>query len=77
MFKSCCAGFAFAAVLVWTASAQDAKTIVDNASKDGTADLVERATQGDERILSFDDLPEGERPYFSTILVYNGGEPWR
>jgi precorrin-2/cobalt-factor-2 C20-methyltransferase len=39
--------------------------------------IVERATQGDQRIFRFDDLPEGERPYFSTILVYNGGEPWR
>jgi precorrin-2/cobalt-factor-2 C20-methyltransferase len=39
--------------------------------------IVERASQGDQRILRLDDLPEGERPYFSTILVYNGGEAWR
>jgi precorrin-2/cobalt-factor-2 C20-methyltransferase len=39
--------------------------------------IVERATQGDQRILALDDLPEGERPYFSTILVYIGGEAWR
>ena len=39
--------------------------------------IVERASQGDQRILGLDDLPDGERPYFSTILVYNGGEPWR
>jgi precorrin-2/cobalt-factor-2 C20-methyltransferase len=39
--------------------------------------IVERATQGDQRIFGLVDLPEGERPYFSTILVYNGGEPWR
>ncbi len=39
--------------------------------------VVERATQGDQRIFSLDDVPDGERPYFSTILVYGGGEPWR
>ena len=39
--------------------------------------IVERATQGDQRVLGLDDLPEDERPYFSTILVYRGGEPWR
>jgi len=38
--------------------------------------IIERATRDDERILALDDLPEGERPYFSTILVYKGNEPW-
>lgn len=40
------------------------------------AAIIERATQGDQRISRLDDVPEGERPYFSTILVYNGSEPW-
>jgi precorrin-2/cobalt-factor-2 C20-methyltransferase len=39
--------------------------------------VVEHATQGDQRIFGIDDVPDGERPYFSTILVYGGGEPWR
>jgi precorrin-2/cobalt-factor-2 C20-methyltransferase len=39
--------------------------------------VIERATQGDQRILGLDDLTESERPYFSTILVYNGNESWR
>jgi precorrin-2/cobalt-factor-2 C20-methyltransferase len=38
--------------------------------------IIERATREDERILALEDLPEGERPYFSTILVYRGGENW-
>jgi len=33
MFKKCLTGLALAALLVWTASAQDAKTVVGNASK--------------------------------------------
>jgi len=40
------------------------------------AAIIERATQGDQRIFRLDDVPDGERPYFSTILVYNGSEPW-
>ena len=39
--------------------------------------LVERATQGDQRITPLNDMAEGTRPYFSTILIYNGSEPWR
>jgi precorrin-2/cobalt-factor-2 C20-methyltransferase len=38
--------------------------------------IIERATRHDERILALDELPEGERPYFSTILVYKGSEAW-
>ena len=33
MFKKCLTGLALAALLVWTASAQDAKTVIGNASK--------------------------------------------
>jgi precorrin-2/cobalt-factor-2 C20-methyltransferase len=39
--------------------------------------IVERATQGDQRLIPLDDVPSGARPYFSTILIYNGSEPWR
>lgn len=38
--------------------------------------IVERATGEGQRITNLADVPEGERPYFSTILVYKGGEPW-
>ena len=40
------------------------------------AAIIERATQSDQCIMRLADMPEGERPYFSTILVYNGSEPW-
>ncbi|MGH6873966.1 MAG: precorrin-2 C(20)-methyltransferase [Aestuariivirgaceae bacterium] len=39
--------------------------------------IVERATQGDQRITPLNDMPPGARPYFSTILIYNGTEPWQ
>lgn len=38
--------------------------------------MVERATSSEERILKLTDVAEGERPYFSTILIYRGGEEW-
>lgn len=41
------------------------------------AAIIERATQGDQRILQLNDASEETQPYFSTILVYNGSEPWR
>ena len=40
------------------------------------ARIIEAATTQHERVLSLGDIPEGERPYFSTILVYQGPEPW-
>jgi precorrin-2/cobalt-factor-2 C20-methyltransferase len=42
----------------------------------GQATIVERATRDDEKITPLADVPEGERPYFSTILVYKGSEAW-
>jgi len=40
------------------------------------AALVEGATWPEERCRPLCDLPPGTRPYFSTILVYRGGEGW-
>jgi precorrin-2/cobalt-factor-2 C20-methyltransferase len=42
----------------------------------GRATIIERATRDDEKITPLADVPEGERPYFSTVLVYKGGESW-
>jgi precorrin-2/cobalt-factor-2 C20-methyltransferase len=39
--------------------------------------IIERATQGDQCITPMNDMAPGARPYFSTILIYNGSEPWR
>lgn len=36
--------------------------------------IIEKATRDDEKITPLADVPEGERPYFSTILVHKGGE---
>lgn len=38
--------------------------------------VVERATCSGERVRRLDDVTEESLPYFSTILVYAGGEPW-
>lgn len=40
------------------------------------ATIIEKATRDDERITRLSDVPDGERPYFSTILIYQGGEAW-
>jgi precorrin-2/cobalt-factor-2 C20-methyltransferase len=45
----------------------------------GVADraiIVEKATREEERITMLADVPAGERPYFSTILIYKGDEDW-
>ena len=42
----------------------------------GKATIIERATRDDEKITPLADVAEGERPYFSTILIYKGGESW-
>ncbi|MFO1090256.1 MAG: precorrin-2 C(20)-methyltransferase [Hyphomicrobiales bacterium] len=38
--------------------------------------IVEAATREDQKITRLSEAPPGFRPYFSTILVYKGGEPW-
>ncbi len=40
------------------------------------ASIVESATGDNQKITPLDDIPDGERPYFSTILLYKGGEKW-
>jgi precorrin-2/cobalt-factor-2 C20-methyltransferase len=38
--------------------------------------IVEKATGEEQRVTRLADAEEGDRPYFSTILVYKGGESW-
>jgi precorrin-2/cobalt-factor-2 C20-methyltransferase len=38
--------------------------------------VVEAATREDQKITRLSEAPAGFRPYFSTILVYKGSEPW-
>ena len=40
------------------------------------AAIVEQATRQAQRITPLAALPDGEQPYFSTILVYCGDEAW-
>jgi len=40
------------------------------------AGIVERASCEGEKITPLSDMPSGERPYFSTILIYRGAETW-
>lgn len=43
---------------------------------DDRAMIIETATGKMEKVTRLIDMPEGERPYFSTILVYAGHETW-
>ncbi len=38
--------------------------------------VVAAASDGNESVSPLADLPAGAQPYFSTILIYKGGEPW-
>lgn len=38
--------------------------------------VVEKATRDEERITKLMDVPGDTLPYFTTILVYTGQEPW-
>ena len=40
------------------------------------AAIVEQATREAQKITPLASLPDGEQPYFSTILVYCGDEAW-
>ena len=64
MFKKCLAGFALAAVLVWTASAQDAKAVIGDASKAMGVDTLKTVQYS---ATGF-DFALGQAP--------NPGSPW-
>jgi precorrin-2/cobalt-factor-2 C20-methyltransferase len=50
--------------------------VLDDLGLSARATIIEKATRDDEKITPLCDVPEGERPYFSTILIYKGGEAW-
>jgi precorrin-2/cobalt-factor-2 C20-methyltransferase len=37
---------------------------------------IENATRGNERIRKVEEIDGDSLPYFTTILVYTGGEAW-
>ncbi len=41
-----------------------------------SAVVIEKATHADERVRKLADVTEDTLPYFTTILVYAGAEPW-
>ncbi|MGI9414998.1 MAG: precorrin-2 C(20)-methyltransferase [Hyphomicrobiales bacterium] len=52
------------------------RRVLNGLGLSGRAAIVEQATRGAEKVTPLDAMPEGEQPYFSTILVYCGDEPW-
>lgn len=52
------------------------RAILRRLGLDGTAVIVERASAKDQKVMPLNEIAEGERPYFSTILIYKGAEDW-
>jgi len=52
------------------------RRVLDQLELTDRAGIVEAATSEQERVLAISDIPAGERPYFSTILIYRGQEAW-
>ncbi|MGI9373490.1 MAG: precorrin-2 C(20)-methyltransferase [Hyphomicrobiales bacterium] len=40
------------------------------------AHVVEQVSHEGQKLTPLADVPDGAKPYFSTILIYNGGEAW-
>ncbi len=52
------------------------RRVVRTVSAADRAWIIEAATGANQKITALEDVPEGERPYFSTILIYRGDEAW-
>ncbi len=52
------------------------RAVLENLELTEQAWIVEAATNPHQTIRALNEVPEGERPYFSTILIYRGEEPW-
>jgi precorrin-2/cobalt-factor-2 C20-methyltransferase len=52
------------------------RRVLRDAGLANRAAIVESATRTHQKVTPLEDVPEGARPYFSTILVYRGGEAW-
>ncbi len=52
---------------------RDILAVLDRAK---SAIVIEKATQAEERVRKLADVTEDSLPYFTTILVYAGAEPW-
>lgn len=54
----------------------DVRAVIERMGLTERAFLIASASDGDEIVSCLADLPAGAQPYFSTILIYKGGEPW-
>ncbi len=52
------------------------RTILQKLNLEKGAILIEKATGQDEKITPLENVEQGQKPYFSTILVYQGDEGW-
>lgn len=52
------------------------RDVVNAAGLTNQAWIVEAATNPHQKVRLLADVPDGDRPYFSTILIYRGEEQW-
>ena len=52
------------------------RKVIRDLGLEDKATIIEAASRDDEKVTPLAGIPEGERPYFSTILIYKGAEPW-
>ncbi len=52
------------------------RAVIDASGLSEQAWIVEAATSFEQRVRQLKDVPDGDRPYFSTILIYRGDEQW-
>jgi precorrin-2/cobalt-factor-2 C20-methyltransferase len=52
------------------------RAVLDRLDLTSRAAIVTDASLGEERAGPLSEVPAGARPYFSTILIYAGSEPW-
>jgi precorrin-2/cobalt-factor-2 C20-methyltransferase len=52
------------------------RTILDRLGMTPHAHVIERASVAEQKVTPLADVPDGGQLYFSTILIYKGGEPW-
>ena len=50
--------------------------VIRDLGLEANATIIEAASREDEKVTALADVAGGERPYFSTILIYKGAEPW-
>ncbi|MEP7239779.1 MAG: precorrin-2 C(20)-methyltransferase [Devosia sp.] len=52
------------------------RAALDDAGLAEHAWYIERASGAGQRLIRVRDLPPGDKPYFSLILIYSGAEDW-